>query len=373
MKKQLILSTIALTLIFTACKKKETIEPEQDHVHTTTTPTYTIPPTFNFTNVNYAGQTTRLDMLAEIKTYMNTGNTTLTVLSASKLKDMYQNLNSQFTSATLNTSGKNIMSKVLLSDQTTYDAFMDNIAAASTSTVAGSNGVAGVIVSSTNTSKKYLFDANGVEWTQVIEKGLMGSLAYYQTTAVYLDGAQIGSGVDNTTVIAGEGTAMEHHWDEAFGYFGAPTTAPTSTVGIRFWAKYANDRNIILNTYTDLSNAFIKGRAAITAKDYTQRDAQVILVRDLWEKVIASTIISYVNSTKLVLSDDAIRNHNCSEIKGFIMNLKCNPTKKITAAQIIQLEAYLGTNFYNITISDLDNIKNTLSTIYNLDSVKNTL
>ncbi len=373
MKNQILLSAIALIITFASCKKKETIEPDTTSTPSTPAATYTVPTSYNFTNVNYSGQTTRLDMLAEIKTYMNTGNTSLTVLSASKLKDMYQNVGNQFTNAALNTSGKNIKSKVLLSDQTLYETYMDNIAAASTSTLAGSNGVAGVIVSSTSSTKKYLFDANGVEWTQVIEKGLMGSFAYYQTTAVYLDDSKIGNSIDNTTIIAGEGTAMEHHWDEGFGYFGAPLTAPTSTAGIRFWAKYANDRNAILSTYTDLSNAFIKGRAAITAKDFAQRDAQVILVRDLWEKAIASTIVSYVNSTKLVLSDDAIRNHNCSEIKGFILNLKCNPTKKITSAQITQLETSLGTNFYNITTTDLDNIKNTLSTIYNLDSVKNSL
>ena len=55
------------------------------------------------------------------------------------------------------------------------------------------------------------------------------------------------------------------------------------------------------------------------------------------------------------------------------MNLKCNPTKKITAAQISSLETVLGTNFYTITITNLDQMKNDLSTIYGLDSVKNSL
>lgn len=369
MKKYILFASIAL-ISFTACKKDSKIEPTPDPIPG---PTYTVPATYSFTNVNYSGQTTRLDMMAEIKTYMNTGNTMGTVLLASKLKDMYQNIGSQFTNATLNTSGKDIKSKVFLVDQSVFETYMDNIAAASTSSVAGSNGTAGVIISTTDATKKWLFDANGIEWTQVIEKGLMGSLMYYQTTAVYMDASQIGNTVDNTIVIAGEGTAMEHHWDEAFGYLGAPIGAPTTTIGVRFWAKYTNDRNAVLNTYTTLNNAFIKGRAAISAKDYTERDAQVVLVRDTWEKVIASTIISYVNSTKLKLTDDAIRNHNCSEIKGFLMNLRCNPTKKITTSEITQLEGYLGNNYYNITAANLDNIKNLLSTIYSLDSVKNTL
>jgi hypothetical protein len=377
MKKSLYLSALALAVLtsVTSCKK-DTKEPEPETPTTPTnpsTPSYTVPTEYNFTNVSYTGQTQRLDMVAEIKAYMNTGNTMGTVLNAQKLKDMYANQNSAFATATLNTSGKDIKSKVLLSDQSVFETYMDNLAAASQSTVNGSNGVAGVVVSSTDATKKYLCDANGVEWTQVIEKGLMGSLMYYQTTAVYLDAAKIGNSVDNTTVTPGQGTNMEHGWDEAFGYFGVPTAFPTTTTGIRFWGKYCNDRNTLLSTNATIMNAFLKGRAAISNKDYTGRDAQVIVVRDTWEKVIAATIISYVNSTKTKLTDDGIRNHNLSEIKGFVMNLKCNPTKKITATEIAQIETLLGTNFYNITSANLDQIKDLLSTIYGLDSVKNSL
>jgi hypothetical protein len=369
--KNIIYSVAVLMLLTAVSCKKKSPEPTPEPEPTPTGPSYTVPTSYTFVNVSYTGQTQRLDMVAEMKTYMSTGNTSLTVLSAQKLKDMYANANSQFTNTALNTSGKDIKSKTFLVDQTVFETYMDNLEAASQSTVAGSDGVAGVV--SNGAGKKYLCDANGVEWTQVIEKGLMGSLMYYQTTAVYLDASKIGNGVDNSTVVAGQGTAMEHGWDEAFGYFGVPVDFPTNVSGIRFWGKYCNDRNTLLSTNATLMNAFLTGRAAISNKDYTTRDAQVIVVRDTWEKVIAATIISYVNSTKLNMSDDAVRNHNLSEIKGFIMNLKCNPTKKITSTQITALETALGTNFYNITITNLDQIKNDLSTIYGLDSVKNTL
>jgi len=368
MKKTLLSLCILLTAL-SSCKKEKTTDPDPEPPG----PTYTVPTTYNFANVNYSGQTTRLDMVVEMKTYMNTGNTQGTALSAATLKNMYQNVSSAFTNTALNISGKSIKSKVFSLDQNLFENFIDSLVAASQSTVAGSNGVPGVVVSSTNSTKKYLCDKNGVEWTQVIEKGLMGALMYYQTTAVYLDASQIGTGVDNTTVIAGEGTAMEHHWDEAFGYFGVPLDFPTNTTGIRYWGKYCNDRNPIISSNATIMNAFLKGRAAISGKDYPVRDAQVPIIRDAWEKVIAATIISYVNSTKLNIADDGIRNHNLSEIKGFLMNFKYNPTKKITTAQVTQLEGYLGTNFYNITIANLDQIKDLLSTIYGLDSVKNTL
>ncbi len=357
--------------ILNSCKK-DTIEPSPAPAPTPT-PSYTVPATYNFTNVNYLGQTQRLDMVSEMKSYLNTGNTKGTVLSAQKLKDMYQNANAPFSNASLNTSGKDIRSKVFMLDQAIFETYMDNVAAASQSTVDGANGTAGVVVSSTDATKKYLCDANGVEWTQVIEKGLMGALMYYQSVAVYLDESKIGNGVDNSNVVSGQGTAMEHAWDEAFGYFGVPIDFPSVTTGIRFWGKYCNDRNTVLSTNAKIMNAFIKGRAAISAKDYATRDAQVGIVRAAWEQVIVATIISYVNSTKSKITDDAIRNHNLSEIKGFLMNLKYNPSKKISNAQLTQLETALGTNYYTITIAQLDEIKNTLSTIYELDAVKNNL
>jgi Domain of unknown function (DUF4856) len=368
MKTALII--LSAFIILNACKKDaEQIIPQPDPVG----PSYTVPAAYNFQNVNYAGQTTRLDMMAEMKALMNTGNTVSTAVSAQKLKDMYANSNAAFTNTLLNTSGKSIKSKVFSLDQSIFESYMDSLAKAALSNANGSNGVAGVVVSSSDPNKKYLCDANGIEWTQVIEKGLMGALIYYQATAVYLDDSKIGNAIDNTTVIPNEGTAMEHGWDESFGYLAVTNEAPQSIAGIRFWGKYTNDRNLTLNTYTNLCNAYIKGRAAISAKDYATRDAQVVIIRETWEKVIAATIISYVNSTKTNFANDAIRNHNCSEIKGFIMNFKYNPTKKITNAQIAELETYLGNNFYNISANSLDQIKNSLSTIYGLDAIKNNL
>lgn len=353
--------------------KKDTKDPEPTPTNPTPSPSYTVPSAYTFSNVSYTGQLQRMEMLTELKSYMNTGNTANTVLSAQSMKDMYQNVNNPFSGSGLNASGKDIKSKVFSLDQTLFEMFMDSLAIASQATVSGTNGQAGVVVSTSNPAKKYLCDKNGVEWTQVIEKGLMGALLYYQTTAVYLDDAKIGNSVDNSSVTPGQGTAMEHHWDEAFGYFGVPTSFPTTTTGLVFWGKYCNDRNAVIGSNSQIMNAFLKGRAAISNQDYTERDAQRVIIRDTWEKVIAATIISYVNSTKSNLTDDAIRNHNCSEIKGFLMNLKYNPTKKITTSQLTQLEGYLGTNFYNITSGNLDNIKNELSTIYGLDDVKNNL
>jgi hypothetical protein len=367
-----ICTAVISLLLISSCEKKKT-EPKKEPIKETPTNTYTVPLTYNFSNVSYKGQTERLDMLTEMKSYMSSGNTKGTVLDAQKLKDMYANVNSVFSDGALNNSGKRIKDKVFAPDQNIFEVYMQHIAAASQSTVNGAEGVAGVVVSSNEPNKKYLCDAQGVEWTQVIEKGLMGALIYYQSVAVYLSADKIGSGVDNSNVVDGQGTSMEHAWDEAFGYFGVPKDFPTNTNGVRFWARYCNDRNALLDCNKTIMNAFIKGRAAISNKDYVTRDAQVVIIRDAWERVIAATIISYVNSTKSKITDDAIRNHNLSEVKGFLMNFKYNPTKKMSNAEITELETLLGTNYYAVSISNLDQIKEKLSSTYNLETVKNNL
>jgi hypothetical protein len=368
MKKHLLVASIfaVAAVTFTACKKDD-VEPDPVN------PGYTVPTTYNFANVNYSGQTYRLDMMTALSTYMKTGNTPNTVLSAIQMKNMYSNSGSPFGDSTLDNCGKQIKNKVYATDQLLFEAYMDSLTLASTSTVPGSNGTAGVVVSTTDNTKQYLCDANGVEWTQVIEKGLMGACFYYQATSVYLDQSQIGPSVDNTTVIPGEGTAMEHHWDEAFGYFGVPTDFPTNTTGIRFWGNYCNARNALMNTNATMMDAFIRGRAAISNDDHTTKDAQVNTIRTNWDKFLAATIISYLNKAKADIADDAKRNHSLSEAKGFLMALKYNPSRIITDPQIAQVVGYIGTNHYNVTIANLDLARDLVSTIYNLDSIKNNL
>ena len=352
----------AVIMMASACEKEDP-QPTPD-------PGYTIPTSYNFSNVSYTGQTQRLSMMDELSTYMKTGNTSLTVLDAQRMKDMYANTGNPFSDTDLNSSGKQLRNKTFSLDQSLFDAYFDSLAQASQSTASGSNGVAGVVSSSSDPSKKYLLDKNGIEYTQLIEKGLMGAIFYYQAVSYYFDKTQTD---DNNTVITGEGTAMEHHWDEAFGYFGVPLDFPTNTTGIKYWGKYSNNRNAVLNCNATIMNAFLKGRAAISNKDYTARNEAITAASEAWEKVCATTAISYINSAKTNLTDDAIRNHALSECIGFVMSLKYNINKKITDAQIAQVQSYIGTNLYDVTVANLDSAKNLLSSIYGLDSVKDLL
>ncbi len=365
-KSTKIFTLILAVSIISSCKKKEDEVPTP----TPTGPTYSVPTTYNFINVNYSGQTTRISMLDEISLYMSTANTTGTALDAQKLKDMYANTNNQFTDGALNTSGKQLKNKTFVLDQPLFDAYFDTIAMQSTSLMVGTNGTAGVVVSTTDPSKKYLQGPNGIEYAQIIKKGLMGAAFYYQAMDTYL--ANLSSD-DNTTVVTGDGTAMEHHFDEAFGYFGVPIDFPSNITGIKYWGDYCNKLNTQMGTNATMMNACLAARAAISNSDYATRDAKVAIVRTQWEKIVAASVIYELNRAKTNITDDALRNHYISEAIGFIMSLKYNSQKTITNTQITQALNYIGYNIYNVSITNIDNARALISSIYGLDSVKDIL
>ena len=351
-------------LLATACKKKD--DPADNGQN------YTVPTTYNFENVSYSGQTTRLNMLEEMVTYMKTANTSGTTLDAQKLKDMFANQNNAFSDPNLNTADKQLKSKTFELDQAKFEGYMDNIAQASTSTEAGKNGVAGVVVSNDG-AKKYLFDANGFEYTQLIEKGLMGATFYYQIAEVYTRDSKIGPTVNNTDVTPGKGTDMEHHWDEAFGYYGVPVDFPANKNGIRFIGKYSNSMDGMLGTNKLAMDAFLKGRAAISNDDMTAKDEAADEVRQAIEKIFAGTAIHYLNGAKQDFADDALRNHQLSEFLAFFGGLKYNSDKMITDAQMTEVLGYVGTNLYEVTVENITKARDKISQIYELDDVKDIL
>jgi len=342
----------AMTLV--ACTKK-VVEPTPDPIPT---PTYTVPTTYNFTNVNYSGQTIRLQMLDEISTYMSQGATGA-VLDATKLKNMYSNSGNPFSNSTLDASGKQLKSKTFAIDQKYFENLFDSLALASQSaSVVASNGVAGL-------EGGRLFDRNGIEIAQVIKKQLMGAVFYYQAVESYLANLSVD---DNVTVVAGEGTAQEHHADEAFGYFGAPIDFPTNTTDVKYWSGYSAEVNSAITCNAPLMNAFLKLRAAISNKDNTTRDAQIVIVREQWERVVAASAILEMIEAKAAFGTDNVEmRHVLSEAIGFINSLKYNNNKKITNAQITSALAALGTNFHTVTLIKINSAISIINSVYGFD------
>ncbi len=365
MKKMKFLGLAFLaTFAFTACDDDTTAENENEN--------YEIPATYNFENVSYSGQTQRLDMLAELTAYMKTANSGA-VLEAQTMLDMYANENNAFSDATLNEADtKELENKTVEADQQMFKDFMNEFAVATAEANGGegSNGTPGVVTSNDG-NKAYFFDANGREHIQLIEKGLMGSVLYFQTASIYLGSGKMD--VDNEEIAEGKGTAMEHHWDEAFGYFGVPLDFPANTDGMRFWGKYANGRNELLGSSEAIMNAFIKGRAAISNKDLATRDEQIEIIRAEWEKVAAGTAVHYLNEANSNFADDALRNHTLSEAWAFIHALKYNPSKKLTNADVDAILATLGENFYEITSENIQAAKASLVEAYSFEKIQDQL
>lgn len=366
-------SIVALTAttVLSSCKK-DTKEPEAETPVTPTTPAYTVPATYNFTNADFSSSTRRIAMLAELTTYLRSTHTTTQAtqptLDAQKLKNMYANANSPFADGALNTSGIQLKDKTVVSFQSLLEANFDDaaaasiVAAANPNTSTASNGVKGKIVSP---SRAILVDAQGFEYKEFAEKGIMGAVFYSQATTLL---KKIGE-FDNTTVVNGA-TAQERAWDEAFGYFGVPVDFPTNTTGLKNWGSYANSVNTAIGCNATIMTAFLKGRAAISAKDNAGRDAASLIVINTWEKVAAAKCINYLKGAKNNIADKGTLHHNLSEGYGFVTGFFYNPSKTISDNDINELLGYFGTNLHTITVTNIDNAINKLASVFSLDASK---
>jgi hypothetical protein len=349
---------------------------DKDETDCACSPVEQLPTTYNFENVDHSGQDQRLDMLSEISSYVKTSNNGQAIDEAQVL-NMLTNQGYTWSKGELNSSTKQIADKYSDEGGSTIGGWVKDLEQISQNPGTGSNGTAGLVQNAGGT-KQYLFDANGYELAQLIEKGSMGALAYYQATSVYLASSKMN--VDNETVEPGKGTEMQHHWDEAFGYWGVPANFGSAGFNYdenaeyhRFWAKYFNAVDEHLSVNSSLMKSFIKGRVAINNKDYTTRDAAIAEIRETWELVSAAMAIHYLNGAKADLADDALRNHQLSEAVGFIWSLKFNAAQKLSDVQIQDLIDNNLNNLYNVSVADLNTVKDVLANTYNLNDVKDKL
>lgn len=330
-----------------------------------------VPSTYSFTRdgsstVSYSGQVERLNMLSLLSTYMKTSNTVgAPALDAQLLKDMFSNSNNPFDGATFE---KQLKDKCFEADRIVYEGYMDRLAASSLATGEASEGVAGVLVDgSPDPLVGYRVDENGVEMIQVIEKGLIGAVFFYQAMEVYLSADRMGS-VGNSDLVDGKNyTAMEHYFDEAFGYFGVPVDFPNSaTIGdVKWWGTYCIRRNndLYSGINDEIATAFRTGRAAIVAKDYEAREEAIKTIQEKWAIVCAATAVDYM----LQALDPSIevykKNHALSEGIGFMNSLKYHfqigNSKFPPVYDYSQIQNALSiindqTNLYQLTNQDLN-------------------
>ena len=354
------------------------------------TPQLQVPNTYSFerngqSTVSFSGQLDRRDMLNAMKSEVGKGDQGEEVNSQALL-NMFANENNPFASADLNTSGKELEDKTFLADvQWFKDLFVE---AENTSKAYVANpteaadGVAGRIERGTS-GKFILVNEKGWEYTQFVEKGLMGAVFLHQIYNTYLTDDRIGNQVENETLVEGKNyTAMEHHWDEAFGYYGAPTDFPRNDQD-KYWAKYAGPALDTspeqLDIYGALKEAFLTGRAAIAAGEMAIKNEQIDALYKQLELMVAATSLHYINNAKADLSANDMGSlfHDLSEGYNFVMALKYHPEKKISQADINSiLNTDFGTDgdFWTVSVSSLNNAIDKIITAYpELENVKDIL
>lgn len=382
MKTKKLIAITCISLLAVACNKEGCTNPLATNYNSDATkddgsceiaPSYSIPTTYDFTRngnstVSYSGQTDRLNQLAEMTAYGKTG--TSVVVSAANLHDMYANTGGDGNGNFTFSSTKQLEDKTFATDVDMFKSYMDSIAVASTQNGnAASSGIAGTLTTGTST---YLFSSNGFEYVQLMEKGLMGAVFMHQALNTYFGSDKMD--VDNTDEVdPGAGkyyTTMEHHWDEAFGYFGVPTTFPTDLGNDWFWGKYCNARDAEIGCNATMMDNFLKGRAAITGKVYADRDEAIAVLRAEWEKISAAQAVHYLNGAKANFGTDQAKYlHELSEAYAFILNLKYAPneTRVLTQAEVSDLlENTIGDNFWTVVEADLDSAISFLEGKYNL-------
>lgn len=381
MKNVSFLLILIAATAFVSCKKKGCIDETATNYSeeakkddgSCTYPELSVPSTYSFTDasgnstVSYGGQADRLNQMEEMTTYMKSGTTA--ALDADILDAMFANTDDNASGNFSFSSSKQLKNKCFDTDVTLFEGYLTALATASIDFAEeAESGQAGTLSSGSST---YLFGANGMEYVQLIEKGLMGAVFLNQATNVYFGSSKMN--VDNSTAVStGEGkfyTEMEHHWDEAFGYFGAPTDFPTNTDGLRFWTKYCDKQNATLGSNAIIMNAFLKGRAVISQSfELLMRDEQIEIIRKEWERISASQAITYLEGAKDNFgTDNAKFLHELSEAYAFVLSLKYLPleTRVINFTQIETiLNDNIGNDFWEVTLTDLNTAIASLNSIY---------
>lgn len=343
--KNLFITVFSISvLLFTSCSSDDD-QPSDQGVEA--------PATYKFerggqSTVAFKGQTDRLRMGGELKdAFLDFDKATEASLMA---MFAHQKGNNDFTDPELNASDKNLRSKTAAS----YDYFnanavesnkiksdLENYISAQVNEVfpnrmvVASPGVAGQVADG---SKTRYVSGRGLEYNQAFAKSLLGALMtdqmlnHYLSTAILDEGNNRQNNDNGITEANSNYTTMEHKWDEAYGYLYGNSVDPENpnlTIGAddKFLNEYVGAVNKDPDFSTiaaDIFDAFKLGRAAIVAKNYKVRDAQVAIIRNLVSKVIAVRGVYYLQAgkTKIVDGNREGAFHALSEAYGFVYSLR---------------------------------------------------
>ncbi len=319
--------------------------------------TLEVPTTYSFSrdgrsSVNFSGQTLRIGMAEELIAALTNPSST-----ALQLENMFRNAGpdgeavAPFTDPALNGTDKSLRSKVAASADLfganatgagAVRADFDGWIEAQVSMVfprwmeVAAPGQAGQIAAGTRT---YYVDPRGLELNQVVAKAMIGALMLDQSVNNYLSPTLLDAGRnrednDAGTVVPGTNfTAMEHYWDEAYGYLAglsADPAAPLVTLGStdqflnEYLERVAADPDFA-GIADDVFQAYLRGRAAIVAGQYDVRDQQAARLQRGLSLVMAIRAVYYLDRGAASLENEPAREaafHGLSEGYGFVYALQ---------------------------------------------------
>jgi hypothetical protein len=349
-----------------------------------------------------AGTTTRADVLAILESYYDQGVDTLADNSILLLPETVDTRQPTYGDIS---SGKNLVDKTAGNDAVTeyrdwssefvgwadqtpealirqwFDAVADQVM----TELGGTNRT--LTVDGTAVDIPVYITDEGQHLGQLVEKFLLGAVNYAQAMDDYLDDDVDEKGLltDNVNPDDGENpfTALEHQWDEGFGYFGAArdyTDYTDEAIANEIYrdsdgdgfidlqsefnfalAGYAAKRDLgSTDPATDFTqtifDAFVTGRAIISNADGALSEAELDALkaqRDIavsgWEQVMAANVAHYINTTLSDLESDLTQTANVaalaahwSEMKAFALMLQFNPRKAISDADFATLHGLMG-------------------------------
>ena len=231
------------------------------------------------------------------------------------------------------------------------------------------------------------FIKNGINYQQLISTFLLGAISYGQATNQHLY-SNINS--DNSIDANDIGyTDLQHHWDLAFGYYGAAKHLTLLTkeqviaqpdhnytgdsidlfseLNFDFPINAAlRDQSMVLadtEYASNTINAFLNGRQIIGNNIQTANSDHVSyanLVIENWELSLAATIIHYLNETRIDLAVYQIfplspenYAHSWATLKGLSLALQFNPQSTLSYDQLLEIHTALKTTprIYNDPVS----------------------
>ena len=363
------------------------------------------PASYEFTRngestVSFTGQTARIRMAMELNdAMMDFDNSTEELLL-----QMYRNQTADggdanpFSESSLNEETKSVKEKVAAS----ADYFSSNTAASAqiksdfeewisaqvnevfpNENVLAEPGVPGQIAD--GSTARYV-NAKGLEYDQLVAKGLNGALMADQMLNNYLSTSVLDAGTnrednDNEVLVNGSNyTTMEHKWDEAYGYvFGnaANTANPLPNLGDaddflnKYLGRLLGDPDFE-NIPQEIFDAFALGRAAIVAGEYDIRDQQAQIIREKISEMIGIRAVYYLQSAKNLLDQESPDYggafHDLSEGYGFIYSLQFTRVPNTDQPYLTKTEVdgYLtqltdGNGLWDVSLETLDTMSNEIA------------